>query len=90
MSDDTRNDVSRAQAEEAVRTLLRWSGDDPTREGLLDTPKLMLDFDGITSKLRTAAEASVRSRTKGLNKPSIIAASSSNRNHMIEVCLPPT
>ena len=27
------------QAEEAVRTLLRWSGEDPTREGLLDTPK---------------------------------------------------
>lgn len=23
---------------EAVRTLLRWTGDDPTREGLLDTP----------------------------------------------------
>jgi GTP cyclohydrolase IA len=35
---DTRNDVSRAQAEEAVRTLLRWSGEDPGREGLLDTP----------------------------------------------------
>jgi GTP cyclohydrolase I len=31
--------VSRAQAEEAVRTLLRWAGDDPAREGLLDTPK---------------------------------------------------
>ena len=29
---------SREQAEEAVRTLLRWAGDDPTREGLLDTP----------------------------------------------------
>ena len=39
MSDDTRNDVSRAQAEDAVRTLLRWAGDDPAREGLLDTPK---------------------------------------------------
>jgi len=37
--DDVRNAVSRHQAEEAVRTLLRWSGDDPTREGLLDTPK---------------------------------------------------
>ncbi|WCM29307.1 GTP cyclohydrolase I FolE [Sphingomonas sp. QA11] len=24
---------------EAVRTLIRWSGDDPTREGLLDTPQ---------------------------------------------------
>jgi GTP cyclohydrolase I len=26
------------QAEEAVRTLLRWAGDDPTREGLQETP----------------------------------------------------
>jgi GTP cyclohydrolase I len=30
---------TRAEAEEAVRTLLRWAGDDPDREGLLDTPK---------------------------------------------------
>jgi GTP cyclohydrolase IA len=30
---------SRAEAEAAVRTLLRWAGDNPTREGLLDTPK---------------------------------------------------
>jgi GTP cyclohydrolase I len=26
------------EAEEAVRTLIRWAGDDPEREGLLDTP----------------------------------------------------
>ena len=36
---DIRNQVSRQQAEDAVRTLLRWAGDDPAREGLLDTPK---------------------------------------------------
>jgi GTP cyclohydrolase I len=29
---------SRAEAEEAIRTLLRWAGDDPKREGLRDTP----------------------------------------------------
>ena len=29
---------TREQAEDAVRTLLRWAGDDPEREGLLDTP----------------------------------------------------
>jgi GTP cyclohydrolase I len=29
---------TRDQAEEAVRTLIRWAGDDPTREGLIDTP----------------------------------------------------
>jgi GTP cyclohydrolase I len=32
-------DVTQEQAEDAVRTLLRWAGDDPAREGLLDTPK---------------------------------------------------
>ena len=30
---------SREEAEDAVRTLLAWAGDDPAREGLLDTPK---------------------------------------------------
>ena len=34
-----RNGVARREAEDAVRTLLRWSGEDPQREGLLDTPK---------------------------------------------------
>ena len=29
---------SREEAEKAVRTLLRWAGDDPDREGLLGTP----------------------------------------------------
>ncbi len=29
---------SRAEAEEAVRVLLRWAGDDPDREGLVGTP----------------------------------------------------
>jgi GTP cyclohydrolase I len=30
---------SQQEAEEAVRTLIRWAGDDPTREGLLGTPE---------------------------------------------------
>ncbi|WP_429499870.1 GTP cyclohydrolase I FolE [Robbsia andropogonis] len=29
---------TREEAEKAVRTLIRWAGDDPDREGLLDTP----------------------------------------------------
>ena len=29
---------TREQAESAVRTLIAWAGDDPTREGLRDTP----------------------------------------------------
>mgnify|MGYP004702927913 FL=1 len=40
MSDEAnRPDVSRGQAEEAIRTLLLWAGEDPAREGLIDTPK---------------------------------------------------
>ncbi len=35
MSDRT---ITQAEAEAAVRVLIEWAGDDPTREGLLDTP----------------------------------------------------
>jgi GTP cyclohydrolase I len=36
-----REDISTvpSQVEEAVRTILRWAGDDPDREGLRETPK---------------------------------------------------
>jgi len=34
----SRDDVP-AEVEDAIRTLIRWAGDDPTREGLLETPK---------------------------------------------------
>ena len=45
---------TREEAEEAVRTLLRWAGDDPAREGLLDTPGRVVRsyeefFDGYTT-----------------------------------------
>lgn len=33
------NKPSRTEAEAAVRTLISWAGDDPAREGLLETPK---------------------------------------------------
>jgi GTP cyclohydrolase I len=37
---------SREAAEEAVRTLIAWAGDNPEREGLLDTPQRVIDaFD---------------------------------------------
>jgi len=35
---ETPEHPSRAAAEEAVRTLIRWAGDDPDREGLVGTP----------------------------------------------------
>ena len=31
--------VSDKEAEEAIRTILSWMGEDPKREGLLETPK---------------------------------------------------
>ncbi len=34
---------SREEAKEAVRTLIRWAGDDPDREGLLETPRRVVD-----------------------------------------------
>ena len=44
---------TREEAEAAVRTLLRWTGDDPTREGLIDTPSRVVRsyeefFEGYT------------------------------------------
>ncbi len=38
-----RTRVTKSQAEDAVRTLLRWSGEDPAREGLLETPKRVVE-----------------------------------------------
>ncbi|MEZ5690668.1 MAG: GTP cyclohydrolase I FolE [Rickettsiales bacterium] len=38
MRDDKKVKPSRQEAEEAVKLLIRWAGDDPEREGLLDTP----------------------------------------------------
>jgi len=39
---------TRAEAEAAVRTLLAYSGDDPTREGLVDTPRrVVAAFDEL-------------------------------------------
>ena len=45
--------VGQAAAEDAVRTLLRWAGEDPGREGLLETPKRVVEayrdwFSGYT------------------------------------------
>ncbi len=53
MSKASRSRVSRRAAEEAVRILLRWAGEDPQREGLLDTPKRVVNayrdwFSGYT------------------------------------------
>ena len=42
-NDHTTAKPSREEALAAVRTLIAWSGDNPDREGLLDTPKRVVD-----------------------------------------------
>jgi len=39
MPDSAKTRPTQADAESAVRTLIEWAGDDPDREGLLETPK---------------------------------------------------
>ena len=49
---------SRQEAEAAVRTLLRWAGDDPTREGLIDTPaRVAKAYEQLFSGYRVDADA---------------------------------
>lgn len=38
--------VTQADAENAVRVLLQWAGEDPSREGLLDTPRRVAEAYG--------------------------------------------
>jgi GTP cyclohydrolase I len=48
---------SQKEAEEAVRVLLRWAGDDPQREGLLDTPaRVAKAYKELFSGYELAAE----------------------------------
>ena len=37
--DNTTGSPTREEAEAAVETLIRWAGDDPSRQGLIDTPR---------------------------------------------------
>ena len=41
-SNSVKNEVSESDAKQAIRTLLRWIGEDPEREGLVETPKRVL------------------------------------------------
>jgi GTP cyclohydrolase I len=52
---------TRAQAEDAVRTLIRWAGDDPVREGLVGTPdRVVRSYEEFFSGYTEDAEAILR------------------------------
>ena len=53
MTEEISNKSLENEALEAVRTLILWAGDDPEREGLIDTPKRVVKaykefFSGYT------------------------------------------
>ena len=54
---------TRADALQAVRTLIAWAGDDPTRDGLIDTPKRVVDAFGEWFNGYDADPAAELSRT---------------------------
>ncbi|MFK7867507.1 MAG: GTP cyclohydrolase I FolE [Alphaproteobacteria bacterium] len=52
---------SKEQAMEAVRTLIGYAGDDPSREGVIDTPKRVIKaFDELFSGYRADPEAELQ------------------------------
>ena len=56
-----RNKPTRAEAEAAIRTLIQWAGDDPDREGLIDTPSRVVRsyeefYQGYTADPRALLE----------------------------------
>ena len=61
LNDEEDRRPSREEAEEAVRTLIWWAGDNPNREGLIETPKRVVKayeeyFSGYTKNPKSILE----------------------------------
>ena len=39
---DKKNQISDEKAEEAIKTIIQWIGEDPNREGLVSTPQRVI------------------------------------------------
>ena len=76
---------SREEAEAAVRTLIRWAGDDPDREGLLGTPdRVVRSYEEFFARLRRRTRArccSAPSRRSRATTRSSCCATSASRSH---------
>ncbi len=59
--DNSAQKPSREEAMKAVETLIRWAGDNPQREGLLETPKRVVDaYEEFFSGYEKSAENELR------------------------------
>ena len=68
---------SRAQAEDAVRTLLAWAGDDPQRQGLLETPRrVVCAYEDRTSP----------AEVRGVTIPTLVASGANTTYASLRVC----
>ena len=59
--------VSDKEAEEAIRTILSWMGEDPKREGLLETPKRVVKafkeyFQGYSEDAKKVLDQYLKAR----------------------------
>lgn len=67
---------SREEAEAAVRTLLRWAGENPDREGLVDTPKRVVKaYEEMFSGYSLSPEqilGTVFDEVSGYNEPVLV------------------
>ncbi len=80
------------EAEEAVRVLLRWAGDDPTREGLRDTPnRVARSYEEFYSGYATDPEEELRrtfEETEGYDEMVMLRAipfESHCEHHMVPI-----
>ena len=55
---------SRAEVEAAVRTIIRWTGEDPERDGLIETPAR------VARSFEEFSQATVRTRLRSWKRPS--------------------
>ena len=58
----TKIKITDLQAEEAFKTILKWIGEDPSREGLLETPKRVLKH------LKNISKDTIKIQQKNLKK----------------------
>jgi GTP cyclohydrolase I len=62
----------RAEVEAAIRTIIRWSGDNPDREGLIETParvtRALRRHSSVTLKIPRRPCKSRSMRSKGMTR----------------------